>query len=111
MDGIGILAKAPGDRLERRQLRGLRRLQPGLQRWPIALGKEGLKAPLELVPLGQSGIGPQERLQGSRSASVKRPVDCRISRESWAVVSAGGLPSWRVRQGRTTTRTMPSEPR
>jgi hypothetical protein len=81
LDGLGILAKAPGDRLKRRQFRGFRRLQPWLKRGQIALGEEGLKADLELVPLASRGLTHRNASRVSRSASVKRPAGCRISRE------------------------------
>jgi len=58
LDGVGILTKAPGERRERRQPGGLRRLQPWLKRWQISLGEEGLNAGLERVALGWEGINP-----------------------------------------------------
>jgi hypothetical protein len=64
LNSIIILAEAPGDRPKRRELRGLRRLEPWLKRGRIAHSMEGLKVGLEFVPLGKQGIDLQERREG-----------------------------------------------
>ena len=65
-DGVVVLAKALSQRLAGRKARTLGLLEPRLECSPIPIGQEGLDPALELVPLGQAGIGAQEALQGFR---------------------------------------------
>ena len=94
---IGILAKTPGERLERGQVRGLGLVEPWLECADIALGHEGVKTAFEPVSLGQERVGLHETFQSvpfslgqapSRGWHDQRPHEDDLWKE-WKCLTPG----------------------
>ena len=84
-DRIGILAKTPGERLERGQVRGFGLVEPWLECADIALGHEDVKTAFEPVSLGQERVGLQETFQSvpfslGQAPSRLQEQPCKLGR-------------------------------